>query len=68
MSKEIELQIEIDEKGKIKVTPKGTNGEECLDLMKFLDKINGTKNTETILNDDYYKNIYNQQKIKNKLN
>lgn len=68
MSKEVELQIEIDKNGKVKITPKGTYGEECLNLMKFLDKINGSKNTETVLNDDFLKTNYNQENIKNKLN
>ena len=42
MSKEVELIIEIDKQGNVVVTPKGTQGKECLDLMKFLDKIQGT--------------------------
>jgi hypothetical protein len=41
MSKEVELIIEIDKQGNVVVTPKGTQGKECLDLMKFLDKIDG---------------------------
>ena len=35
MSKEVELIIEIDKQGNVVVTPKGTQGKECLDLMKF---------------------------------
>ena len=53
MSKKVELIIEIDEKGKITVTPKGTVGKECLDLMSFLDKVedfevNGYQSHEAI--------------------
>ena len=39
MAKEVELNIHIDKNGKVVVEPKGTSGKECLDLMKFLDKI-----------------------------
>jgi hypothetical protein len=52
MSKKVELIIEIDEKGKIVVTPKGTVGKECLDLMAFLDKIEDFDVIETIANED----------------
>lgn len=52
MSKEVELIIEINEQGNIVVTPKGTQGKECLDLMKFLDKIDGIEVKETIANED----------------
>jgi acetyl-CoA C-acetyltransferase len=43
MAKEVELNIHIDKNGKVVVEPKGTSGKECLDLMKFLDKIPGLK-------------------------
>jgi hypothetical protein len=52
MSKKVELIIEIDEKGKIIVTPKGTVGKECLELMAFLDKIEDFDVIETIANED----------------
>ena len=55
MSKEVELIIEIDKQGNIIVTPKGTQGKECLDLMKFLDKIDGIEVKETIANEDMEK-------------
>lgn len=55
MSKEVELIIEIDKQGNIVVTPKGTQGKECLDLMKFLDKIDGIEVKETIANEDMEK-------------
>lgn len=61
MSKEVELEITIDKNGKLHVNPKGTEGNECIDLMKFIDKINGSKNITTIPNDDM-----NKQKIINK--
>jgi hypothetical protein len=65
MSKKVELIIEIDEKGKIKVTPKGTVGPECLELMAFLDKIEDFEVIETIANEDMGKNI--KESIKNKI-
>lgn len=55
MSKEVELIIEIDKQGNIVVTPKGTQGKECLDLMKFLEKIDGIEVKETIANEDMEK-------------
>ena len=55
MSKEVELVIEIDRQGNVVVTPKGTQGKECLDLMKFLDKIQGIEVKETIANEDMEK-------------
>ena len=55
MSKEIELNIEIDEKGNVKVTPKGTVGKECLDILKFLDKLEGVEVEETVANEDINK-------------
>jgi hypothetical protein len=55
MSKEVELIIEIDKQGNVVVTPKGTQGKECLDLMKFLDKINGIEVKETTANEDMEK-------------
>jgi|LakMenE18May11ns_1017448.scaffolds.fasta_scaffold9949197_3 hypothetical protein len=64
MSKKVELIIEIDEKGKITVTPKGTVGPECLDLMKFLDKIEDFNVLETIFNEDMNKE---KSKINNKV-
>lgn len=55
MSKEVELIIEIDKRGNVVVTPKGTQGKECLDLMKFLDKIQGIEVKETVANEDMEK-------------
>ena len=55
MSKEVELIIEIDKQGNVVVTPKGTQGKECLDLMKFLDKIDGIEVKETFANEDMEK-------------
>ena len=56
MSKKVELIIEIDDSGKITVTPKGTVGKECLDLMSFLDKIDGLNVIETTPNEDMMRN------------
>ena len=64
MSKKVELIIEIDEKGKITVTPKGTVGKECLDLMSFLDKVEDFEVIETIANDDMGKNFKDLLKTK----
>ena len=68
MSKEVELEITVGKDGKILVTPHGTQGSECLDLMKFLDKIPGFVVKETTPNKDMkddYKEIVNQEnKIK----
>lgn len=64
MAKEVELNIKIDKNGKITVEPKGTSGKECLDLMKFLDKIPGFEVKETTPNKDMrdeYKEIINQE-------
>lgn len=55
MPKEIELNIEIDERGNVKVTPKGTVGKECLDILKFLDKLEGVEIQETVANEDMNK-------------
>ena len=55
MSKDVELIIEIDKQGNVVVTPKGTQGKECLDLMKFLDKIQGIEVKETVANEDMEK-------------
>ena len=57
MSKEVELEIKISSTGKVEVMPKGTSGKECLDLMKFLDKIPGFTVKETTPNDDMKRNI-----------
>ena len=56
MSKEVELEIKISATGKVEVVPKGTSGKECLDLMKFLEKIPGFTVKETTPNDDMKRN------------
>lgn len=68
MPKEIELNIEIDERGNVKVTPKGTVGKECLDILKFLDKLEGVEVQETVANGDMNKTTLqkiNVQGVKN---
>mgnify|MGYP000297409137 FL=1 len=55
MAKEVELNIKIGKDGKVVVEPKGTSGKECLDLMKFLDKIPGLNVIETKSNEDMNK-------------
>lgn len=52
MSKEIELNIVISKEGKVTVTPKGTVGNECLDILRFLDKIEGFEVKETVKMED----------------
>jgi len=52
MSKEIELNIVISKEGKVTVTPKGTVGNECLEILKFLDKIEGFEVKETVKMED----------------
>ena len=52
MSKEIELNISLSKDGKVIVEPKGTSGRECLDIMKFLDKISGVEVISTVPNSD----------------
>lgn len=64
MSKKVELIIEISPDGKIIVTPKGTVGKECLDLMSFLDKIEDFNVIETIANEDMGKNVKDTLKSK----
>lgn len=68
MSKEVELNITIGKDGKITIDPKGTEGKECLDLMKFLDKIEGMKTIETVPNKDMgkEKQIYDNQGVDQK--
>ena len=64
MAKEVELNIKIDKNGRVTVEPKGTSGKECLDLMKFLDKIPGFQVKETTPNKDMrdeYKEVINQE-------
>lgn len=61
MSKEIELNIVISKDGKVTITPKGTQGKECLEILKFLDKIEGFKVTETVDNEDMKKRFVNQE-------
>ena len=48
MSKKVELNIIIDEDGNITASPEGTEGAECLNLMAFIDKIDGFEVVETI--------------------
>ncbi|MBS1722277.1 MAG: hypothetical protein JSS66_04635 [Armatimonadetes bacterium] len=47
MAKEVSLNARIDSSGKLLVKPEGTQGEECIDLMAFLENIPGLKVVET---------------------
>lgn len=68
MAKEVELNIKISKDGKVLVEPKGTSGAECLDLMKFLDKIPGFVVKETTpnrdMNEQIKENLTQENKIK----
>ena len=68
MAKEVELNIKISKDGKVTVEPKGTSGAECLDLMKFLDKIPGFIVKETTPNKDmqeqHKENLIQENKTK----
>jgi hypothetical protein len=68
MAKEVELNIKIGKDGKVTVEPKGTSGAECLDLMKFLDKIPGFIVKETTPNKDmqeqHKENLIQENKTK----
>ena len=68
MAKEVELNIKISKDGKVTVEPKGTSGTECLDLMKFLDKIPGFVVKETTPNKDmqeqHKENLIQENKTK----
>jgi acylphosphatase len=58
MSKEVELKITIKKDGTVEVIPSGTVGKECLDLMKFLDKVPGLNVTSTKENEDMKKTAH----------
>jgi acylphosphatase len=58
MSKEVELKITIKKDGTVEVVPSGTVGKECLDLMKFLDKVPGLNVTSTKENEDMKKTAH----------
>jgi hypothetical protein len=62
MSKEVELNIKITKNGKIEMSPSGTQGPECLDLMNFIEKIAGMKNIVIDLNENIK---YSQKEIIN---
>jgi hypothetical protein len=48
MAKEVRLNVRIDQNGNTHVTPEGTVGPECLELMSFLDHIAGLQNVEVV--------------------
>jgi hypothetical protein len=52
MAKKVDLCIEIDEDAHIHVSPEGTEGTECLNLMAFLDTIEGFTTVETLRHKD----------------
>jgi hypothetical protein len=53
MSKRVSLNVRIDKTGKVYAKPEGTKGEECIDLMRFLDLIPGLVVEEVGHTEDY---------------
>jgi predicted homoserine dehydrogenase-like protein len=53
MSKQVQINVKIDQDGVIHAMPDGTEGTECVDLMGFLDKIEGFTTVETIKTKDF---------------
>jgi hypothetical protein len=47
MAKEVKLRGRIDKNGDLHVKPEGTQGEECVDLMEFINHIPGLVVVET---------------------
>lgn len=47
MSKQVKLTVRIDKKSDIHMKPEGTQGEECIDLMEFINHIPGLVVVET---------------------
>lgn len=52
MAKQVEMIVEIDENGELHVEAGGTVGNECVDLLKFLDFVNGLIIVESGKTDD----------------
>ncbi len=53
MAKPVQMIVEIDENGELRVEADGTSGTECVDLLKFLDFVNGLIVTESGKTDDF---------------
>lgn len=47
MAKQVNLRVRIAKDSTIHVKPEGTHGEECIDLMRFIDDIPGLVVVET---------------------
>lgn len=52
MAKPVQMIVEIDENGELHIEADGTSGTECLDLLKFLDFVNGLTVVESGRTDD----------------
>lgn len=52
MSKKVQIIAVIDSKGKITLSPVGTEGSECIDLMEFTEKLDDFTTEEIIPNND----------------
>jgi hypothetical protein len=52
MAKQVQMIVEIDENGELHVEAEGTTGNECVDLLKFLDYIQGFEVVESRRTDD----------------
>lgn len=52
MSKSVQMIVEIDENGELHVEADGTSGNECVDLLKFLDFVQSLEVIESRRTDD----------------
>jgi hypothetical protein len=52
MAKPVQMIVEIDENGELHIEADGTSGTECVDLLKFLDFVNGLTVVESKKIDD----------------
>lgn len=55
MAKQVQMIVEIDENGELHVEADGTVGNECVDLLKFLEFIQGLEVVESGHTDDFKK-------------
>jgi len=52
MAKPVNMIVEIDENGELHVEADGTSGNECVDLLKFLDFVHGLEVVESKRTDE----------------
>lgn len=53
MAKKVELDVEIDEKGKVHFHVKGAKGKACIEYLTLFEKVLGPA-TETAYTSEYY--------------